>query len=346
MKRITQFLLFAVFVLLTNFLPQPSQAQKKITVAFYNTENMFDTIDDPHKNDNDYLPGAKLQWDSKKYFKKIENIGKALSSFDSSSVKLPTLIGLSEVENETVLNDLIKRTNLKKGGYKIVHEKSPDIRGIDVALLYRAKYFKYISHKAIAINFPDDKNDKTRDILYVKGIVGKSDTLNLFINHWPSRFGGQEQSDPKRQYVASVLRHYSDSLLSRNPKAYILMEGDLNDEPNNQSVANVLNAQKPGDKIYSQKLYNLLYKKFEKGEGTIYYKDWDVFDQIIVSGNFLNKGKKGLQINEKDVHIFKPEWMLYKNKKGEWVPNRTESGGKYFGGYSDHLPVYVNIIAK
>ena len=135
-------------------------------------------------------------------------------------------------------------------------------------------------------------------------------------------------------------------MLSRNPKAYILIEGDLNDEPNNQSVASVLNAQKPGDKIYSQKLYNLLYKKFEKGEGTIYYKDWDVFDQIIVSGNFLNKGKKGLQINEKDVHIFKPEWMLYKNKKGEWVPNRTESGGKYFGGYSDHLPVYVNIIAK
>ena len=197
---------------------------------------------------------------------------------------------------------------------------------------------KYVGHHA----FPSAQSFKTRSVLYVKLLDAKKDTFHLFVNHWKSRTGGATETEPQRLENAATLKHLTDSLLSRNPKANIVIMGDFNDEPNNKSLSEVLGAQKPSPRIASTGFYNLMYERFLQGEGTLYYKDWDLFDQFIISGNLLG-GKIGKRavILPPYAYIFKPEWLLYKNKTGEMVPNRTAGSKEYFGGYSDHMPVYL-----
>lgn len=304
-------------------------------IAFYNIENLFDTIDDPLKDDKDFLPDGRNKWNSEKYFHKLENISKVLSSIDSCN--LPAIIGLSEVENIDVIRDLINTGELKNGNYKIIHQESPDERGIDVALIYREKYFNPQFQKAIKTIFPFDEEDKTRDILYVKGSTDGGDILHIFINHWPSRWGGKEKSEPKRLFTASVLKKYSDSLLKSDKNANIIILGDLNDNPDNESVFKILKAEKPEKPIKHTALNNLLFEKYSEGEGTLFYKNWDMFDQIIVSSNLI---EENLICGE--AKIFNPEWILFKTEEGEFRPNRTQ-GKHYYGGYSDHLPVYFTL---
>ena len=304
-------------------------------IVFYNVENLFDTIDDPLKNDKDFLPDGRNKWNSEKYFHKLKNISKVLSSIDSFN--LPAIIGFSEVENIEVIRDLINTGELKNGNYKIIHQESPDERGIDVALIYREKYFNPQYQKVIEIIFPFDKNEKTRDILYVKGSTDGGEILHIFVNHWTSRWGGKEKSKPKRLFTASVLKKYSDSLLKNDKNSNIIILGDLNDNPDNESVFNILQANKPTKPIKQAVLNNLLIEKYSNGEGTLFYNDWDMFDQIIVSSNLIDEnlicGK---------AEIFNPEWILFKTKEGEFRPNRTQ-GRHYYGGYSDHLPVYFTL---
>jgi predicted extracellular nuclease len=316
------------------------QAQKgsesQFKIAFYNTENAFDTIDDPNKSDEDFLPTSKIAWTSDRYYRKLNHIARALISIDS--VNLPAVAGLAEVENMAVLTDLITKTGLKKGNYQAILEEGSDPRGIDVALIYRKDVLKYIGHHV----YPSAKSFKTRLILYVKLADAKKDTFHLLVNHWKSRTGGAAETEPQRIENASTLKHLADSLFVRNPKANIVIMGDLNDEPDNKSIAEVLDARKPVKKAAPTGLYNLMYERFLKGEGTLYYKDWDLFDQFIVSGNLLaKKPGKGAVILAPYAYIFKPEWLLYKNKTGEMVPNRTAGSKEYFGGFSDHLPVYL-----
>ncbi|MCK9219920.1 MAG: endonuclease [Bacteroidales bacterium] len=308
-------------------------------VAFYNTENLFDTIDDPHKSDNDFLPTSKVPWTSQRYFLKLDHIARALASIDS--IQLPAIIGLAEIENMQVLQDLIHKTRLQKGNYQGVLEEGKDPRGIDVALIYRKDIFKCLGTAA----FPSAANFKTRLILYVKLEDAKKDTFHLFVNHWKSREGGAEGTEGKRIENAQIMRHLADSIFGLNSHANIILVGDFNDEPSNKSIAETLNAKAPGKKPISTSLYNLLYRRQLDGEGTLYYKDWDVFDQIIVSGNLLAKKRgKGPTIMAPYSYIFTPEWLLYKQKNGMQVPNRTASGKEYFGGYSDHLPVYTIVV--
>lgn len=320
-----------------------SHAQKtkgaQFKVAFYNTENLFDTLHDLNKNDNDFLPDAKVAWTSKRYNHKLQNIARVLVAIDS--VNLPAVIGMAEVENIGVLNDLITKTPLHKGSYQAILEEGSDPRGIDVALIFRKDVMHYIAHKAFAAA----QSFNTRSILYVKLSDSKKDTFNIFVNHWKSREGGGNETETKRIENASALRHLTDSLLARNPKANILIMGDFNDEPKDKSISETLGAVKPDQPITPKGLYNLMYQRFLNGEGTLYYKDWDLFDQIIVSGNLLSKNKqgKGAVILPPYSSIFKQDWMLYKNKAGDMVPNRTASSKDYFGGYSDHLPVFVTI---
>ncbi len=305
-------------------------------IAFYNTENSFDTIDDPNKNDEDFLPGSKVAWTSARYYHKLNNIARALVAIDS--VSLPAVIGMSEIENISVLNDLVSKTGLRSGNYQAILEEGSDPRGIDVALIFRKDIMKYISHHA----FPGAQTFKTRLILYVKLADAKKDTFHLFVNHWKSRTGGAAETEAQRIENATTLRHLTDSLLAHNPKANIVIMGDFNDEPGNKSLAEILGAAKPVKKAAPAVLYNLMYERFLQGEGTLYYKDWDLFDQFVVSGNLLAPKKgKGAEIQPPYAYIFKPEWLLYKNKSGEMVPNRTASGTAYFGGFSDHLPVYL-----
>ena len=334
-------LLLSVILILGLTVDLHAQKTKDIQfkIAFYNTENLFDTIDDPLKGDNDFLPTSKVAWTSNRYDHKILHIAKVLVAIDS--LNLPAVIGLAEVENIAVLTDLISKTPMRKGNYQAILEEGSDPRGIDVALIFRKDVMHYLGHKA----FPAALTFNTRSILYVRLADAKKDTFHIFVNHWKSREGGGNETETKRLENAASLKHLTDSLLTRNSKANIVIMGDFNDEPGNKSLTEILGALKPDQKITPSGLYNLMYLRFLNGEGTLYYKDWDLFDQIIVSGNLLSEKKhgKGAVILPPYSTIFKQDWMLYKNKAGDMAPDRTASSKEYFGGFSDHLPVYVQV---
>ncbi|NOQ27965.1 MAG: hypothetical protein GQ564_21590 [Bacteroidales bacterium] len=310
---------------------------------FYNVENLFDTFNDSLINDEEFLPKGTRYWNQYKYYSKINNIYKVIIAVGEWNP--PAIIGLCEIENKKVINDIVNNTQLVKYEYNIIHQESPDRRGIDVALLYREELFIPINYEAIPINFPDNPDSKTRDILYVKGIVKSTDTLNVFINHWPSRWGGQLESEERRLYVASVLKAKVDSIFKSNSKSNIVIMGDFNDYPENKSINNILDASQVFKQITENKLYNLssIIPK-SKNIGTHKYQgEWGVLDQFIISGNLLNnKNKIFTSIN--DIHIFNPDFLLEPDESYfGYKPNRTYVGYKYNGGYSDHLPTYLII---
>jgi predicted extracellular nuclease len=330
-----------LFIIPVAFLLYSCKVEKKeYTVAFYNVENLFDTINDPIKWDDDFTPEGKLKYDSKRYLNKLEKLANVLSTIDT--VNLPSVIGLCEVENRTVLEDLKVQKGLETGNYGIAHTESPDKRGIDCALLYKKDDFTYLNHNVIDIEFPWEPEYETRDILHVKGIMGK-DTLHIFVNHWPSRRGGQEKSEKNRVFVAQQLKKAVENIQSKNENAKIIIMGDFNDEPNNVSVTESLEAtnNKNGDK--ASDLYNLMYDLKADGKGTYNYRgNWNMLDHLIVSNALINS-KKGLHTDYNAGSIFKEEWICYKNKDGVYLPSRTFAGPKYYGGYSDHFPVYFKL---
>ncbi len=315
--------------------------KKNILVVFYNVENLFDTIDDPTKNDNEFLPSGKKEWNTEKYLDKTEKLSQVLSSIDSR--KNPDIIGLCEIEDAVVIQDVITKNNLSKTKYSIVHFESPDRRSIDVALVYNTQKLQLLHKQKILVALQNDPDFKTRDILYVK-LYHKSlkDTFNIFVNHWPSRSGGQEKSEHKRIAAAKRLKQLTDSLFSVSNSPNIIIMGDFNDEPNNMSIQQILNALPTDTTLVKNHLYNTAYSPFRQQTGSYYYsreKKWNMLDQIILSGNLLSNDGK-IVAWKTTQEIFKPEWILYTDKNGTKSPSRTY-GGKYFGGYSDHLPVYI-----
>jgi len=335
MNRNLLFSLVLMICLAVNLHAQKTR-DTRIIIAFYNTENSFDTIDDPAKNDEDFLPGSRVAWTSERYYHKLNNIARALTAIDS--LNFPAIIGLAEIENIGVLNDLVSKTPLRAGNYQAILEEGGDPRGIDVALIFRKKIMKYAGHNS----FPSARTFRTRSVLYVRLVDEKNDTLHVFVNHWKSRSGGAEATEAQRIENALTLKRITDSVLARDPKANLVIMGDFNDEPGNKSLNEFLDAGKPDNKIVPTGLYNLMYDRFLNGEGTLYYKDWDLFDQFVVSGNMLLKrNRKGAFIIPPYAYIFKPQWLLYKNKTGEMVPDRTSGSKEYFGGFSDHLPVFL-----
>ena len=327
---------FALLIVLSSCAKKTTSS---FSFAFYNVENLFDTIDDPNINDESYLPDSKVAWNTERYNHKLDNMSIVMKSIDSTG--FPALFGLCEVENIDVVEDLINHTDLKNAGYNIIHKNSPDNRGIDVALLYNPNVFNPTSTRYIVPNFPNNPDLKTRDILYSKGVINKKDTLHVFINHWVSRWGGQEKTEPNRIQIASIIKNITDSILNTQPLANILIAGDLNDNPTDTSIFNVLEAKEVSSKPVDKTLYNLSLTQFKNGEGSLYYKSWDMFDQIIVSTSMLT-GESGLKVTSPKQVVFKEDWMLYQPKKGPARPSRT-AAGRYYGGYSDHLPVMVRI---
>ncbi len=336
LKRITLTLIAILFPLIIQVYAQ----DKPFIIMSYNVENLFDTIDSPGINDIEFTPANKKEWNSEKYNKKLNDLAKVISAVGKGG--FPDIIGLQEIENYEVLQDLISTPDLKLGGYGIVHEESPDERGIDVALVYKKESFKYEGHIKIPVAFPFDSTEKTRDILYVYGKAPDGMGLHFYVNHWSSRFGGESESEPKRMYCAVALRRSVDLLLSRDTKARIVIMGDFNDEPTNRSIMSVLQASNKLKNISAGEFYNLMYDKHNlTAEGSYLYREnWNMLDQIIVSHSLLNV-KSGYGCKYDSGKIFKEEWMLYKAKNGEYSPNRTYGGDNYFGGISDHLPVYV-----
>ena len=316
-------------------------SHQTLCIAFYNVENLFDTKDDPGIDDEEFTPNGKQHWTDNKYSKKISNIARVIRALNNEEGA--DLVGFAEVENKGVLEDLIADPQLKKLGYGIVHHDSPDKRGIDVAMIYKKNVFKILGQKFLTVDVSKYEDKPTRDIVMVQAIAGKNDTLDIFLNHWPSRREGKEISEPKRIIAATVLKQAVDSLLLRNPKAKILIMGDLNDNPPDKSIAQVLKAEESVN-TNSNALYDCDYNfDWKRGEGTEFYKgQWSRFIQIIVSSSLIQN-----QQNPKggfdDVHIFKPDWLLILDPTyQQMIPKRTfEDDSKI--GFSDHLPVYIEI---
>jgi len=337
MLKKTLLLFAAALICISSF----AKGKKDITVVFYNVENLFDTINHPDKWDEDFTPHGKLKWDTKRYQDKLSKLSYVLSSINKSD--LPGIIGLCEIENKTVIEDLFKQQKLKKAKYGIAHSESPDKRGIDCALVYQKNAFKYLKHETINIEFPWEKKYKTRDILYVQGLVGRKDTLNIFVNHWPSRRGGQEKSEPNRIFVAQQLKKAVDKIQVKNADAKIIIMGDFNDEPSDKAVKEILKADNNSNVDNPMALYNLMYNLQANNEGSYNYRgDWNMLDNLIISNSLLN-GTKGYKTHHDAGRIYRDEWICYKNKNGIFTPSRTYGGPKYYGGFSDHFPVYFKL---
>jgi endonuclease/exonuclease/phosphatase family metal-dependent hydrolase len=312
-----------------------SSAQEKIIFANYNVENLFDTIDDPHKNDNDFLPEGKKRWTEEKYKTKLENLAKVISALS------PQLLALEEIENEKVLLDLVNQPSISGFNYQIIHEESPDFRGIDVALLYTRDSFKYLWHRKKPIMFPTGKRYSTRDILYVCGVTNSDDTLVVFINHWPSRLGGEKKSAPKRNFVARKLRESVKDIQAAHPEYAIIISGDFNDNPSNFSISGELEALENPQCLPPFGLYNTS-ASLSHQTGTLKYRGkWYMFDQIIVSANLVDG--KGIDIVPNSFEVFSPQWLKEPSGKYKGYPLRSFAGKKYLGGYSDHFPVKIEI---
>lgn len=312
-------------------------------VMFYNTENLFDALDDPKINDEEFLPGSTRKWTEARYQEKLNHIAQVIKDLGNDT--LPVLVGLCEVENRKTVDDLINKTLLKGLDYKIIHRESPDTRGIDVALLYRTRYFQLIGFQFFPIRFPDDIALRTREILYASGILGGKDTVHVFVNHWPSRSSGEIQTRPLRLFVAQTVKSKVDSIWMKSPGAQILITGDFNDEPMDLSVISGLKALLTYDKPVEGKLYDLTQGlKNSSPGGTYKYKGtWNLLDHVVISGSMLDTARL-LYARPADLHVFQAKYLLEPDKSNLGSqPLRTYLGTFYQGGYSDHLPVFLDI---
>lgn len=311
----------------------------------YNVENLFDIEDDIAKEDNEYLPKGGRHWTYGRYMNKLNNLARVITA--AGEWGIPAIVGLYEIENERVMDDLTKKSPLKNQRYRYVMTNSEDIRGIDVAMMYQREQFKYLYHKSYKIRFPDNPKRKTRDILHVTGIVQTGDTLDVFLCHFPSRRGGEIQSEPDRMRAASIVRLKADSLFAIRQNVNIIVMGDFNDEPNNKSIYEVLKARpyfKGMEQSRNHFLCNLFYHYVKKqNTGTYKFgKEWNMLDQIIVSAGLLDKGNRFHVLPESAV-IFKPSFIITEDKvNGGKRPLKTYHGVRHEGGFSDHFPVMVD----
>ncbi len=314
-----------------------------LRIMFYNAENFFDAEDDSLFDDSEFLPGSDKKWTDYKFHQKAVNIFKAIAAVGENMP--PEIVCFAEVENRKALEELCWNTPLNKFEYEIVHYESPDRRGIDVALIYNKNEVSELESKNFRILFSSEFQGTTRDILYFKALTKNSDTLHLFVNHWPSRRGGQNRSEPKRMFVASVLRSKIDSIRSIDSCANIVITGDFNDEPTDRSVVEVLDAKVPDNTASCGTLYNLSAKLQKNCKcGSYKYKgSWNMIDQFIISGTLLHKNSSFSSCLE-CIHIADFNFLLLEDEKyGGWKPERTYQGPVYKGGVSDHLPVYLDL---
>jgi len=342
MKRSNQIftcLVLGLFIFNSSIYAQPKPNQHRI--MFYNVENLFDTEDDPETIDEEFLPKGDRFWNEKKFYNKLNRIFQVIMA--AGEGQLPAVIGFCEIENQKVLDLLLYKTALGKLGYKIIHKESPDRRGIDVALIYQKDLFHPVSYEAIPVIDPGDDEFKTRDILYVQGTLG-ADTLHFFVNHWPSKYGGVVETKSLRALAALTLRSKIDSIFMINHSGKIIVMGDFNDSPFDESISKHLKAKNNFDTIDTTEIYNLAYPQANANKGTNKYQGkWEMIDQIIVSGALLNDNN-GITTTVDQFKIFGSEFLLEddKNFLGK-KPFRTYQGFKYNNGFSDHLPVLLDL---
>jgi hypothetical protein len=312
----------------------------KVLIGFWNVENLYDTINDPAIQDDEFTPKGTSAWGDVRYKTKLNHLSDAISQMGVEENKDGlAVLGLSEIENSSVLNDLVNSEKLKQRKYKVIHFDGPDARGIDVALLYNPKYFKLSKTKIYHVTLPTDTAHKTRDQLVVNGqIMGEE--INFIVLHWPSRRGGESETKPNRIAAAMVTKHISDSLQKSNPNCKLIIMGDLNDDPSNESINVTLGAKENKNSLQGYELYNTMWDKHKTGTGTLAYKDsWNLFDQFIISKALV--GPSPGKLTFVSSAIFNKPFLTEAEGKYKGQPFRTYAGPKYLGGYSDHLPVYM-----
>lgn len=318
------------------------QVQDTLYVASWNIENLFDTIDDTDKRDEDFLPDGKKKWSQEKIDIKIKHLAEVITSMNNG--KGPSILGVSEVEHQHLLDTMLIR-HFGSKNYKIAYAESPDKRGIDNGLIYDADLFSLNYFDTLRVNLKSGY--PTRYIFHVNLIIKTGSEINLFVNHWPSRSGGEEKSRPNRAKAASVLKEKVDQLFKINKNSMIIALGDFNDEPNNESIITILDAEffECNKDLTEGTLYNLSSKIFEEGDGTYLYRgDWNMLDQIIVSNGIISDNNFHYLCNS--FELYKPSFMLTKSGKYKGAATPTYGGSRYLGGYSDHIPVGAKFIVN
>lgn len=338
---------FLVVLLVSSLLCGVAKADKLETFAigFYNLENLFDTINDPSlRNNDEFTPTGTNKWGTMKYNAKLKNMSYAISKIGVTQYTPDgvAVLGVSEIENRSVLEDLVKQPAIADRNFQIVHHDGPDRRGVDCALLYNPKYFTLTSWKSIPFTIADRPTFRSRDQLLVTGILA-GEEIHILVNHWPSRYGGEVASRPLRVAAAELSKSIADSLLAINPDAKIVIMGDLNDDPTNVSCAEVLNAKQHISEVEKGGLYNAMWSIFAKGNGSLGYQDtWCLYDQIIISYDWLGNDYSSLKFVKPEV--FNKPFLTEQTGKRKGYPLRTHSGGVWKNGYSDHFPTLIYAI--
>jgi len=342
---------YFIFLFLVGNSCAHSQEEKEYninTIAFYNLENLFDYENDPITFDDDRTPEGKDHWTQEIYEAKLANMAKVISEIgEDVTGTSPALIGVSEIENRRVLEDLLNQKPLVQKDYGIVHFDSPDRRGIDVGLIYQKKLFTPTHYKAYELIIYDDQDRSkrvyTRDQLLVSGMFD-GEKIHIIVNHWPSRSGGEERSRPKRISAAELNNHIMDSLFGEDPYAKIITMGDFNDDPTNPSIKEVLSAKDHREDMKMKDLYNPMEAMFKKGLGTLAYRDgWNLFDQIIISTELTKRDYSSYRFYK--AGIFNKNYLVTPRGQYKGYPFRSFVNS-YTGGYSDHFPVFIYLIKE
>ena len=338
--------LLSLILLSQSLFSQEIESSRRI-IAFYNLENLFDTIDDPDTYDEDYTPSGKLNYTSFDYGRKLRKLSSIIRKIGSDeSDSGPHILGVSEVENRQVLEDLISQPELDSLSYAIAHVDSPDLRGIDVALIYREDIFFPLTYESFEVRIWDDSGQRvfTRDVLWVHGIMD-AEEIHLLVNHWPSRRGGAERSSSKRMKAAYVNKKIIERIRGQQSNAKILILGDFNDDPTDKSLVQGLGARSY-KRLDTMGFFSPMIRLFKKGYNTLAYRDQiHVFDQILLSSNFIDsKTEDGFKFHR--AGVYNPSRLYVREGKYKGYPNRSFQNGRYAGGYSDHFPVYVELTKK
>ena len=320
--------------------------EKPYSVVFYNLENLFDIYDDPETHDEEFTPSGVKQWNEIKYQKKLTNMERVLFDIAKIQKDYPIVIGVSEIENRTVLEDLISQPNLKGANYRICHYDSPDARGVDVAFLYRSDVFKLEGSDNIKLKVEELPNFRTRDLVVMWGTI-EGEPFYFLVSHWPSRLGGKEASQFKRDACARQIRQIKDSLLRENPATKVIVMGDFNDDATDASIVKTMGAKDKGKELVEGDFFNPYNAMLRAGLGTLAYQDaWNLFDNICVTENLVNAKSGELKLikgNKYYGNIFTRPYMLQQEGQYKGYPLRTFVTNNFQNGFSDHFPVYIYI---
>ena len=324
---------------------QQSTTSQRVTVAFYNLENLFDTIDQEN-NDEEFLPDGANRWTLERYQHKLRNMSHVISLIGGDG---PAIIGVAEIENRGVLEDLIAEESLRDKHYDIVHYDSPDRRGIDCAILYQPEVYKVFASGVRAVEIPNEPWIKTRDVVYASGLLD-GEIVHVLVGHWPSRSGGEAVSLHRRMAAAKTMRSVADSLYTLFPGSKVIMMGDFNDDPISPSVREGLGVQNHPEQTKPADYYTPMLQLYNKGMGTLAYRDvWNLFDIIAVNGELIGSNPTTWQLYRDPettdmAFIFKQPFMIQQSGQYKGYTLRTFVGGQWQGGYSDHFPVYVYLV--